>query len=212
MLFPLSKSWYLAYYRKTRYRYILNTLQSLYGNTDPFAIAKHAKSKQKESSELTYGEINSITILDLFARISPRNELVYDLGSGGGKAMLAIKLRYPQLNVIGIEKVPALNNLAKEKYLEYLKRHKLKEADFLLTHIQQDIKDYPFDDAQIIFINATAFEDSWPPILEKLHQVKSGSKIIITSKTLSPDAFKKLYQGMEQMSWGLTSTYIYEKK
>ncbi len=210
MLFPLARNAWLKHQRKRKYQSILNTLQRLYANTNPFDVAKQARNTN--TTENVYGEIHPVALLDLLAKIPPQKGLCYDLGSGDGKAMLAIKLCYPQLSVIGIEQVSQLHNIAQQKYHEYLKQHSLKAADFMLTHLQEDFSEFSFIDADILFINATALDTSWPQILSKLRQLKPGARIIITTKTLPDDTFAKLYEGMEQMSWGLASTYIYEKK
>ena len=212
MLIPIFKLLWLNQRRKTKYHAILKKLHTLYADTNTYEVAKQANRENSVSTEFVYGEIDPIALLDLLAKIHPHQGVCYDLGSGDGKTLLAIKLCYPQLNVIGIEKIPQLHALAKNKYQAYLEQHKLNERDFSLTHHQQDILNFPFIYADILFINATAFEANWPQILIQLHQLKKGAKIILTTKTLPLDAFTKLYQGMEQMSWGLTSTYIYEKK
>ncbi len=213
MMLPLAKQAFIKHRRKTTYRFILENLQSLYADTNPFDVALNANKYRLDNVEYLYGEVLPVTLLDLVALLPPKkNQIFYDLGSGAGKALLAMKLCYPSMQVKGIEQVLELHTLALEKYHQYLKVAQLQAADFEIHHINQNMIDYPFEDADIVFINATAFEATWQPILDKLRLLKAGTKIIITSKTLPEDGFTKQYQGMEPMSWGLTSTYIYEKK
>lgn len=213
MLIPIIKSWWQQYERKKAYRQILDTLHLLYQNTNPYEVIKNSKLNQTPNTEHVYGEIETVALLDLMAKVCPKNnELCYDLGSGAGKTLLAIKIRYPKLQVKGLEQSQALINLAKEKYYQYLEQKGTLEVDFEISHISQNFVDYPFWDADILFINATAFQATWPQILGKLLLLKPGARVIITSKTLPDDTFTQVYQGMEQMSWGPTSTYIYQKK
>lgn len=211
MLIPLIKVIWDSYKRKKTYLHILDTLHTLYQDTNPYEILKN--SEMSTNTEHVYGEIETVALLDLLAKINPKaNELCYDLGSGSGKTLLAIKLCYPLLQVKGIEQSHALNHLAQEKYQQYLQHQGKVETDFQISYISQDFIHYPYWDADILFINATALQATWPQILGKLLQLKPGARVIITSKTLPDEFFNQLYQGMEKMSWGLTSTYIYEKK
>ena len=103
--------------------------------------------------------------------------------------------------VKGIEILPELHALAKEK-----------SQAFDLTLICDNLLNQSIVDANIVFINATGYDNpTWENILAKLLTLKPKTRIIITSKKLPEPTFISRYQGMEKMSWGLTSTYIYEK-
>lgn len=213
-LFPFVKKIILNYLRKKRYLQILKDLDLLFRHTNPFLISKQHRYKTKAPLEdLHYGEINFCALLDLMDIIKPQHQnLFYDLGSGSGKSAFAVKLRYPSLDVKGIELIPQLHEIAEQKLHEYLDKHGHNKDSFGLRFICDNLLNQNFSDGDIIFINATAYSrDTWTQILHKLIQLKRGAKIIITSKTLPAPTFIKRYQGMELMSWGFTSTYIYEK-
>lgn len=195
-------------FRKIKYRRILHTIGELYHRDNPFMIAKAARPDTL--SDFYYGEIDLCAFLDLLAMTHPQpNAIFYDLGSGCGKTLFAAKLAYPRLEVRGIELVADLHALGSQKLVEYLSLNK----KFHLQFICDDLLQQDFTDANILFINATAYSvPTWEQINSKLLNLKTGTKIIITSKTLPQTHFIPYYSGMEQMSWGLTSTYIYVKR
>ncbi len=214
ILIPLVKKIFLDYSRKRKYQKIINELNTLFHDTNPFEVAQEARKKiEKPSPDLHYGEIDICALLDLISHIQPHPKAVYyDLGSGSGKSTMAVKLRYPSFKVIGIELIESLHLLAMQKHQQYLAKHNIPLNHFDVCFINDNLLNQQFTDADIIFINATAYTSAtWQEILYKLVQLKRGARVIITSKTLPFPAFNKHYQGMELMSWGLTSTYIYEK-
>lgn len=214
ILFPLLKKSYLKYQRKKQYRHIINEIDGLFSDINPYLLSQNSRPfVDVPASDLVYGEIDLVSLLDLLAIIRPTpNALFYDLGSGCGKPAIAVKLRYPTLKVKGIELLSALYDVSIMKLKEYHDKHALTQKEFDVTFICDNIVNQPFADADIIFINSTAFSPHiWEQILYKLVQLKVGAKIIITSKQLPAPTFKKHYEGMKLMSWGFTSTYIYEK-
>ncbi|MBI2791061.1 MAG: hypothetical protein HYX61_03800 [Gammaproteobacteria bacterium] len=213
-LIPFVKKILRNFHRKRKYTAILKEINLLFQEIDAFKVAKDARIKYEKSlTDLYYGEIDICALLDLLDIASPPQQCVfYDLGSGCGKSAFAVKLNYPHLKVHGIELIEELHDIANQKLHQYLDKNGLAHHDFGLEFIQANILNHNFTHADIIFINATAFSPgTWQQILYKLMQMKCGTKIIITSKTLPSPAFVIRYQAMELMSWGFTSTYIYEK-
>lgn len=204
LIYLVAKEPFYHYQRKKKYTQILNTINKLYQDINPFEISTtHRIANNIADPDFHYGEISLCALLDLVAMIDPRpNDTFYDVGSGCGKSLLAIKLRYPQMQVIGIEALKPLHDIAVQKLAQM--------QDVIL--ICDDLLNYHFLDPNIVFINSTSFSaKTWDQIVQKLIQLKAGTKIIVTSKTLPSPFFAKRYQGMERMSWGLTSTTIYEK-
>lgn len=75
-----------------------------------------------------------------------------------------------------------------------------KKANFLQA---------PFNDASLVFINATAFlGETWDDISKCVEQIKPGSLIITTSKVLTSDLFVCLYVTKVAMSWGIVDAFI----
>ncbi|MCS5711364.1 hypothetical protein [Candidatus Berkiella aquae] len=202
--YKLLRPFILEYLRQYRYRKILQRIAVLYQPHNPYLIAQAAKTKHADEN-LTYGEIELCAFLDLLAQVNPtQQDILYDLGSGAGKTVIAAKLRYPALTVKGIERLEPLCRLAQV----------VTPPDITnVYYINHDFLEINFSDATLIFINATGFSHAlWEPLMAKLVQLKPTTKIILTSKTLPETAFIQHYAGMEKMNWGLCSTYIYEKK
>lgn len=202
--YKLLRPFILEHVRLYRYRKILQRITTLYQPHNPYLIAQAAKTKHADEN-LTYGEIELCAFLDLLAQVNPsQQDILYDLGAGAGKTVIAAKLRYPELMVKGIECLEPLCRLAQMVTPSDITKVYFIHNDFLKTD---------FSDATILFINATGFSPSlWEPLMAKLLQLKPGTKIILTSKTLPETAFIQHYAGMEKMNWGLCSTYIYEKR
>lgn len=203
--YQLLKPYYVTWQRQHRYDRIIHKIDHLYKHHNAFAIAKQASDGLNDSSYI-YGEVTTSTLLDLLAILKPNaNDIFYDLGSGVGKTLFAVKWRYPQISVNGIEKLPALHAIAEQ----IAHKHTLHP----ITPICADFLEWDFSDATIVFINATAYSGPlWNALLKKLWELKPHTKIIVTSKSLPEKGFIERYAGMEQMSWGLCSTYIYEKR
>ncbi len=189
-----------SFVRNRKYRQILTAVHTCFQDVDAFSISKNARSNSV-SEDLYYGEVNLCALLDLMALVKPKpQEVFYDLGAGCGKTMMAVKLKYPFLQVKGIELIEDLYTIAVQKL----------PLDFTL--ICGDYLNQNFLDADILFINATGFScATWDKLVTTLMQLKSGTRIILTSKTLPCPPFVKKTQGLERMSWGYASTTIYEK-
>lgn len=196
--------YYKAAKRKRTYLKILKIIEHQYTRENPYSISKLAKELHEDDS-LTYGEIDTVALLDLLAILKPSAlDVFYDLGSGLGKAVFAAKLCYPQMQAIGIERQAELHDLAEEIGQSKAPPH--------AQYICDDFLNVDFTDATIILINATAFNgELWEALLAKLKTLKPMSKIIITSKKLPSSDFIKRYGAMEKMNWGLCTTHIYEK-
>ncbi len=198
-----------------KYLKITKQINTLYKDVNPFKLSVEAREHYKHltSEDLVYGEINIPTILALLRLISPKNNQVfYDLGSGSGKVMIATKLCYPNLTVKGIEVVTELQEMAKSRWHSLLKKHPKKLSHSQIDFICANLLDSNFEEADIVFINATSFTaQTWQLLILKLDKLKIGSKILVTSKKLPQTSYQPLYIGSELMSWGFTTTSLYEK-
>jgi hypothetical protein len=202
--YRLAKPYYLDLLRQRDYRRILQMVTAFYQQENPYIIAQEAKSDEPDDS-LIYGEIDLCALLDLLAHIKPTaNDIFYDLGSGAGKALMAAKLRYPAMKVVGIECLAPLHDLAEEIGQSFPPPHAAYRNENFLTA--------DFNEATILLVNATAYSaTTWEPLLIKLQELKQGTKIIVMSKKLPSPVFIQRYGAMEKMSWGLCTTRIYEK-
>lgn len=200
-----------SFRRKERYRNILDKIDAAYEGVDTYAASKTYRMDSPQY-DLLYGEVTIPVLLDMMDRLNPpENALFYDLGSGGGKAALAVKLSLPRLRVIGIEIVEHLNTLANqclERCREMNPMDNLQQIEFITANFLE----YDFKNGDVFFINATGFSnENWQRIVTKLNDIKRGSMIITTSKQLPALQFLRRSAALELMQWGFTSTYIYER-
>ena len=165
---------------------------------------------ESDKLSLTYGEIDYLTFSILLYSIAPKpNDVFIDLGSGRAKACFAAALSFNVQNCIGIELLAKRHLLAQQAWqkapAKVQQQVKLICADFLLQSIES---------ATIIFINATGFFNDEYRNIEQLltSQLRSGARVIITSKKLSLQHFFLLSSNTIEMDYGLSHINIYEKK
>jgi SAM-dependent methyltransferase len=190
--------------------------------------AKHISRLERTKNNITedsfvYGEIDFLSFFSLLEKTRPQpGEVFYDLGSGSGKAVFTAALHYDFSKVIGIEFLKGLHSVATDNIKKAEHIIKTHDRYFIPTYQQRistidfsngNFLEYDISDGDIIFINATCFHYYlWEKIIESLALLKSGSRIIVTSKKIQNPAFELLQQSIEVMSWGLGSVNIYIKK
>lgn len=224
LLLLITGSFILILYRRRQHRPLRrwkNSLaldkhfavfQQLYANVDGFALSK-AERIGNDAFEYVYGEIEFEAYIALLSLGNPNSSTVfYDLGSGTGKAVLACAMVFKVQKSCGIELFSSLHQAAELQksrlkelpdYFEKAKCIEFKKADILQTH---------FDDASLIFINATGFfGDSWLGISKCIEQIKPGSLVISTSKALSSELFTCLRVTEVAMSWGIVKAFIQQR-
>ena len=150
----------------------------------------------------------------------------YDLGSGTGKAVLAMSLMHKFKRLVGIEYLENLfklsqtvkqsyNNTINEKFenhRELLSLDRPNNIEFL----QGDFLKQSWEDASFIFANSTCFStDLMNNIANKANkECKSGTVIVTFTKRLNKlnseweltDGFRRL------MAWGIATIYIHKRK
>lgn len=172
------------------------------------------KTLLNDEDAFIYGEIQFLPFFALLEKAMPRKgEVFYDLGSGIGKAVFTAALYFDFKKTVGIECLPGLNRAAHtqlQKATDYLiPIEKLAPIQF----VEADFLNYDFSDANIIFINATCFSYStWEQLVAKFKLLKSGSRLIVTTKKMPADAFEVIQQSFALMSWGVNLVRIYLKK
>jgi SAM-dependent methyltransferase len=210
------QKFYLPYARVKQFRQIAKEITALYVDINPFKVSLDFRKNYStlRDEELVYGEIEIITLLPFLEIMHPQNnDVFYDLGSGSGKALIATKLAYPTLTVKGIEVMAELHYLATDRWHALQQKYPARLASANIDFICANFLDQDFYDADIIFINATSFSpETWQKLVSKFNNLKKGCKILIISKQLPEALFKTLYTGSELMSWGFSTTRLYEKK
>ena len=185
-----------------------NRIDEMYQDLDPFHESVAYRDKQKMPNKtLTYGEILPTSFAQMLEITQPQpGEIYYDLDCGAGKAVFTAALCFPKLVCRGVELLPPLHAIAENLLTQMdTSRHSIKFicADFMSVN---------FQDADIVFLNATCFQDDdWRDMQCKLDQLKTGCRIITCSKKIGNRQCKLQDSGMFMMSWGWCSTFIYVK-
>lgn len=150
----------------------------------------------------------------------------YDLGSGAGKAVIAMSLIHKFKRLVGIELLENLFKLSqgiKQNYNNTIDE-KVENNRRLLTFdipnniefIQGNFLNQSWEDASFIFANSTCFSmDIINSIANKANkECKSGTIIITFTKRLNKlnsdweltDGFRRL------MTWGVATIYVHKRK
>lgn len=189
----------------------ITTLKQLYRLSPTHMVAWFAKKKYKLTDlQFLYGEVHFLSFLQIVSLVSPKEgEHFVDMGSGAGKAVLTASLCFPFASATGIEILPGLVNLAQKK------AQTLQSSVAINTDISfylDDFLNYPLEDTQVVFINATAFQPFfWQQIQARLHDLPKGARVIVNTRTIQSDAFQLIHRDYHVMSWGLSTVAIYEK-
>lgn len=209
--------------KKEWYTLTARLLNKLYFLSRAYSVSRHERKRLHiGDTQFTYGEIDCLSFIKIIELTAPQpNETFYDLGCGAGKAVLTAALTFELSSVIGIELLPGLCELARQKikqaqtlipafapgtsdiYLNRLKKIDIRQEDFLTCDLSS---------CDVLFINATCLsKTTWQKMELKLCALKQGARIIVTSYTLQGDDFLLVYQGKELMSWGINTVHIYRK-
>ncbi len=189
-------------------------LKLLYKNTPSGFISYRERKRLKmEEDAFTYGEIQFLSFFSILDMVKPQaHEIFYDLGSGAGKAVFATAFYGDIAKCYGVELLPKLYELSNNKILKAKANAFSLEKISRIQFINKNFFDIDFTDGDIIFINATCLSfTAWEKIQQELLKLKSGSRIIVTTKKIVSDHFSIIYQGMTLMSWGINSIHIYQK-
>jgi len=196
--------------RKSKLK-IKRIFADLYANIDGAQLSKKERALLKmENDNLVYGEICFDSFAMMLAVVQPKaTDVFYDLGSGIGKAVFCSALLYPWKKCCGIELLPGLHRVS----IDLLEKcNSLSDLKAPIEFIQGNLLENDFSDATVIFINATGFTaECWRLIMNKLHALQKGARIIVSSKKISESLYQLLDAKMYWMSWGWASVYIYQK-
>lgn len=174
-----------------------------------------------QNQEFVYGEIDFFSFYCLLEKTKPQaHEVFYDLGSGAGKAVFAAAFFFDFTKSCGIELLEPLYNKATKtlnKAKGELEDHRLSEA--YLKHlssiefIQGSFLESDFYEADVLYVAATCLnDDTWENLINKMAQLKSGTRIIVATKDILHVRFVQIHQGIELMSWGLCPVHVYQLK
>lgn len=195
----------------------------------PVSLGKETSRKERESrnfgpisdSTLTYGEIDFVSIGEVFLTIEsrfgclPKGGVFYDLGSGTGKGVVAAALLGDFSVCRGIELLEGLFNISvsiKDKYdknaPQILAQHSnlLKNLPSIEFHCN-DFFQYNWSDAGLVFANSTCFDHDMMRRIGSV-QLQNGTLGISFTKTIPGENWIVLESIKKNMSWGEATVYI----
>lgn len=201
-----------------------HTLKKLFkNNRAKISSIAYRKLRFIKDKEFIYGEVNFLSFHHIIEKAKPQpQDIFYDLGSGTGKAVFTAAFFFDFSKSFGVELLPPLytksnqtlnkatlmfENFTSDAETRYFK--KVATIQF----INDSFLDYDFSDASIIYVAATCFsEPIWKSLVNKMANLKPGSRIIVATKNILHENFELVYKGIELMSWGLCPVTIYEIK
>ncbi len=192
----------------------IDFLSSIYSDVNAFSISFEERNKMDITDKsFTYGEVVFTEIAKILECSGPTNgKVFYDLGSGSGKACFAASFLFNFEAVIGIEYLFNLHYLsdgikdcvAETEFAPYIEN---------LQFINGDIAQEDFSNGDVLFMNSTCYSDElFDTICGKIEDLKIGSQVILTSRTIESENFVLEHEIAEaQFSWGKAYVRIYQK-
>jgi len=182
---------------------LCNLLDKSYENSNLYGISH-------DKYNTTYGELECNSIDNIFKSLSiNNNDVIYDLGSGGGKFLIYIYLKY-KLNCIGIEIIEHRHNKACEIFKQY-KNNKNNKNN--IRFINNDFFKSDFSKGNIFYSCNTCWDDKLNnKIINKILKESNMKYILFAKSTNNPKL--KLYKTINvDWTWHKNSSlYIYTKK
>lgn len=194
-------------------------INNLYQNIDATALSKQIRQRQNiQDDAFVYGEIEVLSFAYMLEITKPKpGDIFYDLGCGSGKAVFTAALLYDFSKCYGVELLQPMYQLCCQQQSKFTQL--LTELHLDVTRaeriefIHNNILHVDFSDADVVFINATAFfGDLWDAIVQRLYQLKPGARIILSSRKLPESDFALLSDKRQLMSWGMNSVFIYRRR
>lgn len=188
--------------------------QQLYQPINGFALSRQAR-RMNDALEYLYGEIEFLPFIALLSLTKPNRQTVfYDLGSGTGKAVIACAMVFPVKKSCGIELFQPLHQAAQSRKNSLSECSGYSEAANTVSFIQDNFLNCAWQEATLIFINATAFiGETWSALNQKLQSLAIGTIVITTTKPLcAGDAFELIQTTRVEMSWGWVNAYIQKRR
>lgn len=164
----------------------------------------------------TYGEVTPEGMEQILTPAAPKEgEVFYDLGSGTGKGVILASTMFPFKKCVGIELLPELHQVSQEVRERFEREIKPAFGNGWEPNVQfrqGDFAEEDFADADIVFANATCFEDGLMATLQrKFEALKEGARVILTTKTLTSPLLQWVTTTVCPFSWGTATVSCYRR-
>jgi hypothetical protein len=194
-------------------------IEKLYRKIDGGYVS-HAERERLQINDTSfiYGEVLPQALAELLVIAKPQtSDVLYDLGSGVGQAVICSALLYDWKKCVGIEFLPGLYNVSQASLKNFLAMQDVQQyfshKRFSIEFIHDDFLNVDFMDADIIYLNATTLNPVlWGQLTNKLQGLKQGARVIVCTKKLDEDYFEIMHEARYEMNWGDCTVFIYQKK
>lgn len=159
----------------------------------------------KKGKKYTYGEILYEGVNKIFDHLNLKDKKFLDIGSGIGKIVIQLSLKYPLLLSHGIE-------LCKERYLiSNIVKNKIKNKDIKnkIEFYNKNIFEYHSLDYDIIFFSNLCFSEFENEIIGNILSKNKYTILISLKKIKNLNKFLKYYIFDIKTSWSDNKTVYY---
>lgn len=191
----------------------------LYGNISGYDVSNAARKAAVgvDTEALLYGELPFSTWREIVEIAKPKSDGVFfDLGSGTGRVVMSSYLLCDFKKCIGVELLKGLHEkavLVEGVFSEAMKSKILNHvAERELKFLCQDIFETDLKEADFIFMNHPFKGGANFDLLENkiLSEVRPGTKIVTTIRSLQNPRFKSFGKKKFDFSWGESTAYFFE--
>lgn len=197
---------------------IQNYLNQLYSDISTCQISAEGRQKHNLSQDscYVYGETVMNSLYSMVNDMNPKkDEVFYDLGSGGGKNLLFAALSFPFSKCVGVEYIDVLADTAKTKLAQVRRDAPTLNLEFpqIVDFVNTDFLKFDLSDADIIYTYSTCFSEDLMRGMAAVmaEQLKPGARVITITKQLYSDKLRLIKSGSHAMEWGDATSYFYEK-
>ena len=187
--------------KSQRSRFTPKNITDSFFTLNEYSIPKKEIDKFEEKVLTTYGVLTVDGLKTMFKGIDTRDKIFYDLGCGGGRAVIISYINHDFKKAVGVELSESRLKCAKS----YLK--KLNDSNLNIHFYENDIFNVDFSEADIIYVSNLCFPPSLNQKLgEKIDKLIKPGAILFTSTpiNITKNHTKEQIRNVKQ-SWSLNS-------
>ncbi len=170
-----------------------------------------------DDKAFTYGEIDFTDFARILESVPLQGKKVfYDLGAGVGKVVMAMALLANFDRLYGIELLEPVVKESKKILADFNTRYRSAlpppQSEAIINFIHDDILDFNYRDADVVFFQATCFNESLMLALtKKLENLKIGNTVITVTKPITSPLYGVLHADDYHMAWGNATVFVHKK-